>query len=591
MIGFVCSVTGSWLPHATRIREGAGAAVIFMILCHGLIHPMDCAENFFCSLWLPACWALATVSLLASDRFVVRGTGFLALFFPIIATYIHYSISFASHGCSLFAGVIPWADAYMHFRQAAQMAQDGFTSCAFNGRFLYPAFFSSLLLVADYNVNLAQFLAGGIYTIGLYVSIRALLLRAGILGTSLFTILLWIYYRDHGAWLMMTEQLGLTLGLLALPLLLAMSQSKKFFYLMAATFLMSIGFSSRPGALMTLPMLIVFAGWAGWRSWIFPKADSFLRISAAVLIAFGITVVGFFSNSIIQNAAFKGSVIPYGNFAFTLNGLIQGKTWEDSNTRFHGNPSLVMEENKALLREHPALLAKGVFRAYVRAVSIKFLYSFDSENRLALISWLFAIIALVSLWRDQERRDDALWISLFGFGIILSIPFAPPWDAGIRPYAVTIPFQALLAALGVGFCIRALMSRLALSTINESPQELTVLPCCFLAIIVLILTLVAPVIHSRNRSMYSKSNVTDIEPRFIKGSFVHFDEKSFRNMSDHLHSIYPWFKEESQALRLLYPGCILGINWNDCGRYAVLPGAIEFKNYGRMKADVRLLPK
>jgi len=593
MIGNVGSLLGSCFRDAVRIREGAGVAVLLMILCRGLIDPVTCAEDFFSSLWLPACWALATVSLLASVRGVVRGAGFVALFFPVVATHIHYAVALASHRSFLFAGIFPWGDAYMHFRQAAQMAQDGFATRPFNGRFLYPGFFSSLLRLFSCNMQFAHLAVGAIFTCGLYASVRALLARTGVAGGTLFILLLWIYWRDHGASLMMTEQLGVIFGILALPLLLSMSCRRSFALLLGAIFLLAVGFSARPGALFVLPMLVLFAGWAGWSGWIFPAMPALPRVMVSMLIAAVISGAGLFSNHVIQNTAFRGTVVPYGNFAYTLNGLINGTTWEDSYTRYRGNPSLVMEENKALLREHPALLAKGIFRAYVRAVSIKFLYSFDSENRLAAISWLFAITALVSLWRDQARRDDALWITLFGIGILLSIPFAPPWDAGIRPYAVTIPFQAFLAAAGLGICMRSLLKWLKVDhRTDRSPMPTPMLvPASLLALLVLSLTFVLPVIHATGTAGLATSAPAVPGIRFIPGSFVRLDVGSAGLMQSGLASIASCFRGEVKALELLRPGCLIGINWNDLGRYAALPDATGFKDYGRITTDVRLLPR
>lgn len=591
MIGRGRSVLRSLILNAVRIREGAAIGGYFTILCWGLIDPVSCAGRFFDSLWLPASWALATVSLLASLHRIVRGLGIGALLYPVAATYIHYAVALASHRSFLFSGILPWSDAYMHFVQAAQMAQEGFTSRPFNGRFLYPGFFSSLLRLSSFNMLIAQLAVGVIFTGSLYASVRSLLRSAGITGGALFTLLLWIYWRDHGASLMMTEQLGVILGLLAIPLLLGMTQSTSFVHLLGACFLLALGFSARPGALLVLPMLILFAGWVGWKGWILARIRPFFRFMMAMGVAGMVMIIGSLTNSGLQGAVFRGTAVPYGNFAYTLNGLIQGKNWEDSFTRYQGNPSLVMEENKTLLRQHPALLAKGVFRAYVRAISIKFLYSFDSENRLAAVSWLLVIVALVALWRDPTRRDEVVWISLFGIGILLSIPFAPPWDAGIRPYAVTIPFQAYLAALGVGVCMRGVAAFLKISEDPVGGYSSSPMPAVALSCLVLTLALAMPLIHTWSAVGRVSSGACDAGIRFLPGSSIVLDEASCRLMNSGLGSIASWFRDEAKCLQLLHSGCTFGINWNDLGRYASLPDADTFKDYGRMKTDVRLLPR
>jgi hypothetical protein len=580
-----------WILNAVRIREATAFSVFASILCWGVFDPMACSEGFFASLWLPACWALAAVSLLASRHGVVRGLGVGALFFPVAATYIHYAMALASHRSFLFAGILPWSDAYMHFVQAAQMAQEGFTSRPFNGRFLYPGFFSSLLRLSSFNMLIAQLVVGVIFIGSLYAALKSLLHSAGISGGALFTLLLWLYWRDHGASLVMTEQLGVILGILALPLLLAMSRRRSFAILLGALFLLAVGFSARPGALLVLPMMNLFAGWVGWKGWIFARFRPFFRLMMAMGVAGMVMFVGLLTNSGLQTVVFRGTAVPYGNFAYTLNGLIQGRNWEDSFTRYQGNPSLVMEENKTLLKQHPELLVKGVFRAYVRAISIKFLYSFDSENRLAAVSWLLVIVALVALWRDQTRRDEAVWISLFGIGILLSIPFAPPWDAGIRPYAVTIPFQAYLAALGVGVCMSRVAAFMKIPADPVGGCFPSLMPAIALSCLVLTLALAMPMIHAWDVGGREFSGARDGGVRFLPGSSMTLDEISCRLMRSGLDSIASWFRDEAKCLQLIHPGCTLGINWNDLGRYAALPDAVEFKDWGRMKADVRLLPR
>jgi len=198
-------------------------------------------------------------------------------------------------------------------------------------------------------------------------------------------------------------------------------------------------------------------------------------------------------------------------------------------------------------------------------------------------------VALLVLWSDPARRDEALWISLFGCGVLLSIPFAPPWDAGICPYAVTIPFQAFLAALGVAVCARCVCALLKIPDVPAEASSPSVMPAASLSFSVLVLALATPLIHAHDAGSRVDSGVRDGDVRFLPGSSVALDESSFRRMKSALGSIAPWFRDEAKCLQLLRPGCSFGINWNDLGRYAVLPGAVDFRDCGRMKADVRLL--
>jgi hypothetical protein len=119
-----------------------------------------------------------------------------------------------------------------------------------------------------------------------------------------------------------------------------------------------------------------------------------------------------------------------------------------------------MEQNIKQIKESPLSLVRGVFRAYEETLKKGFLFRFGPEKRLASTGMAMFILALVGCWFWNPLRRDAIWIMLLVAGIIASIPFAPPWDAGLRPYAASVPVQIFLAAAGVAMLLD-LLRRLA----------------------------------------------------------------------------------------------------------------------------------
>lgn len=117
------------------------------------------ADLFFLTLWFPLLWAvmIGVASSFANWKGRVV-TLFLALV-PVSAAAIYFGISYASDESFLAAGVIPWSDAAAHFSQAADMATRGITHFGMNGRFLYPAFFSSLLRITGLNLLHAEIIS------------------------------------------------------------------------------------------------------------------------------------------------------------------------------------------------------------------------------------------------------------------------------------------------------------------------------------------------------------------------------------------------------------------------------------------------
>ena len=62
----------------------------------------------------------------------------------------------------------------------------------------------------------------------------------------------------------------------------------------------------------------------------------------------------------------------------------------------------------------------------------------------------FCRIAIMNCYRQRQNPIGSLMIAAL-IGILLSIPFVPPWDGGIRIHAATIPVFSLFPALGLTF--------------------------------------------------------------------------------------------------------------------------------------------
>jgi hypothetical protein len=75
-------------------------------------------------------------------------------------------------------------------------------------------------------------------------------------------------------------------------------------------------------------------------------------------------------------------------------------------------------------------------------------FSFINNLKVNFHLQLLSLIALFACYR-QRRNPNVSLILIATLGILLSVPFAPPWDtAKMRAYAATIPVIALLPALG-----------------------------------------------------------------------------------------------------------------------------------------------
>lgn len=427
------------------------------------------SDAFFTGLTAPAAWALLMGWCAVQRRAAGRAALFLMALPPALAGYFYYAVSAASDSSFLVAGVIPWSDARMHFLQSAGIALDGSTGIMFNGRFLYPAFEAVALAAAGLNLPVANLLVSILVMVALAFPCRAVAARTGAAGASLFCLLVWLYFRAHGCGLVMTENLGLLLGLLGFAFLLLSVDLGKTWPVFASIAFFSLGSAARPGALFVLPALALYAGIRVWKSSGGRMRPA--RAAAACALALALTAACFASNQVLLKTFHSGEGRSFGNFAFTLHGLLNGTKWSTSYDATNGDAELVMRQNICRLKESPGSLLIGIRRAYAETLKDGFLFRFGRERRLAHTGMiLFALGALACGFLPPLRRD-ALWIALLFAGIVASVPFAPPWDAEVRPYAVTVAVQCFLAAAGLALVIAALQQAARLLASGASPTQ------------------------------------------------------------------------------------------------------------------------
>jgi hypothetical protein len=426
------------------------------------------ADEFFLGLLIPAIWA-ALMGVNALQRHVAGRVGLIGLaLLPAAAGYFYYGLNAASDSSFLVAGVIPCSDARIHFLQSAEIALQGTTQHMFNGRFLYPAFHAVLLDLAGLNLLVANLLVSILVMLGLAFTCRLVAKRTGVVGTAIYCLLFWLYFRAHGCGLVMTENLGLLMGVLGFGFLLFSVDSKKIWPIFVSLVFFGLGSVARPGALFILPALALYAGIRVWLT----GAGRFRMPTAvgAVFLGLVITAGCFGSNQLLMTTLCRGEGKSFGNFAFTLHGLLNETKWSTSAEASDWNAPLIMEQNIRQIKESPGSLISGVGRAYAETLKKGFLFRFGEEKRFASTGMAMCFLAVLGCWLWKPLRRDSGWILLLSAGILASIPFAPPWDAGERPYAVTEPVQIFLAAAGFAMLI-GLVRKAAEALVPRHPTD------------------------------------------------------------------------------------------------------------------------
>jgi len=410
------------------------------------------SDRFFLGLLLPALWAVLMAALSMQKRAASRTMLLVLSLLPAVAGYFYYGLNAASDSSFLAGGIIPCSDARLHFQQAAEIAIQGTTQHMFNGRFLYPAFYAVILDLAGLNMLLANLLVSSLVMLGLALTCPPMSRRLGFSGTAIYCLLFWLYFRAHGCGLLMTENLGLLLGVIGFGFLLLSVDRQTLWPVFVSILFIGLASVARPGALFVLPALALYAG---IRVWTIPSPGRFRTAAAAGAVLAGLAVIGacFGANHLVMKGLSRGETKTFGNFAFTLHGLLNGTKWSTSAEEFGWNTSLVMEHNIKQIQETPMCLVRGVTRAYEETFQKGFLFRFGQEKRFASSGMAMFLLALGGCWFWKPLRGDSMWILLAAMAILASIPFAPPWDAGERPYAATEPIQIFLAAAGVAMLL------------------------------------------------------------------------------------------------------------------------------------------
>ncbi len=426
------------------------------------------SDQFFRGLLFPVVWAVL-MGANALQKHVAGRVGLMVLaLLPALAGYFYYGVNAASDGSFLVAGIIPCSDAWVYFVQSAEIALQGTTQQIFNGRFLYPVFFAVLLKLSGLNIFIANLLVSSLVMLALAFTCQLVAKRAGGVGAAIYCLLFWLYFRVHGCGLLMSENLGLLMGVLGLGFLFFSVDGKKIWLVFAALVFFGLGMAARPGALFILPALALYAGIRVWNL----KTGRLRAVAAVGSVFLGLVLTAgcFGSNQLLMKTLSHGERKAFGNFAFTLHGLLNDTKWSTSADVTGWNASLAMEQSIRQIKESPGSLIHGVGRAYGEMLKKRFLFRFGSEKRLASAGMALFFLASLTCWLWKPLRADSMWIPLLFAGILASVPFAPPWDAGERPYAATVPVQIFLAAAGFAMLLD-LLNRLAKILVPDDPAD------------------------------------------------------------------------------------------------------------------------
>lgn len=323
---------------------------------------------------------------------------------------------------------LPNIDAQAFYNCSQQVAETGsLNEWALFIRSLCCVYYGVVLKLTGhhlYNFYLVMCLisAVSIYSCAYVIWIKRGLLMA--LGIGIFLSLMYSSYSG----LFMSEQSGFIFGNFAFAYLLFSLYEKKPIHAYAGLIFLGISFSFRPGALLIIPLILIYL------SWYFRKQN--LLNWRFGIIATLLVFVALQSNSLANKFLNPETKIQRGNFAYYLYGLASGgNNWmQILKDHPYLNDLSYEESTKEMYRltwdkikANPGDLVKGVFTHYKFFASKPFYVIGNSVNldSKKLLAWLFVISIILALARSFYRRkldpDEALVLLCFA-GVFLSFP-------------------------------------------------------------------------------------------------------------------------------------------------------------------------
>jgi hypothetical protein len=368
------------------------------------------------------------------------------------------SLSFLWHsGYSddkIIGGLLPFRDGFDYFNGADWILSGSFIRNINEGaawRPLYPGFLASLLWITGRNLQWAIALQVALAGLSFSLAACQVARKWGSAAAAVFATLIYFYIQPLIG-TVYTETLGLALGCLGFVLILRAVERHGSMQLIAALAVLMLAVSVRAGAFFIFPLLILWAGWA-WRG----TRRFSARHAGLALLTVVLTYLAL--NTAYNKLTVEPGGFPFGNFAFTIYGQVNGgagyhKAFEDLGVR---NPAVILRAAERFFVAHPQGFAVGAAKAYRDFLSPLWgIFGFgltSGDIALAILLCLLLLFGLYRLVRQWALPDSPLLLAGF-IGILLSVPFLPPIDGGIRIYASTMPLIYVIPAIAVAALLR-----------------------------------------------------------------------------------------------------------------------------------------
>ncbi len=438
----------TWLPVVL------GAALSGLVFGLALVVPVPPALGNFLKYGrsLAALGLVLVFWLLYSRRGIPAALLRLACVMLLVAIPLSWLWQSDPDAMGNLGGILPMSDASTYVMDAVRLVHGASFSQVSSYRPMAPGLMAVWMKIVGGDFKVLVAALAFLTAISLHALGEEVRRWRGPLVAAVTLVVMFLFYRIYIG-KALTESLGVAFACLAFVALVKSLRKDEPGRAIFGLGLFTLAMIVRAGAYFAIPTLLLWAVYHfrtnRWISW-------------KVLLAGGaVVVIGFACNSFLLGAVGIKDAVPFANFADSFYGLAAGyKGWMYVNQLYPGMKTI--DKYSAafqLIQTQPQQLFQGIRLAYLDFFGpgatnvftfMGFRYGRQSELEKSLDYLPVFLIAAAGIVGCLKRRDAWAGFIFAGWvGMVASVPFVPPIDAGIRPYAATIPLVAFL--LGEGF--------------------------------------------------------------------------------------------------------------------------------------------
>jgi len=410
------------------------------------------------------------------------------IIFPIFSFALVGLWASAYTETNVIAGILPRRDAFSFFTGSLALLEKGYLVGYAKRRPLFSGFFAFFLRFAGGNLQIAMAATVFITAVVSYFSIIEVNKSLNPPSAVVFFIPQFLYIRRYIG-NVLSENMGYILGMAAFTLFLFALRKKReqqkgsIIFFLLAVFLFTLAQVARPGAIATLPFLIIFVGWL-WKG----KQ----KLSWKIIVITSLCVIaGFLINSFVFNQITLDKSSQITNFGYGIYGVaVGGKSWgqifidhPEINTLGAGiREKRIMEIIILEILNHPDNFIKGIMHQFSVIFSLKPINTYNvyscmlTNNEFmnyALIYsyFLFSIIG-IGICIYQRKNPFFVFILVLLVGFLFSLPISPAYQTQyMRYYAASTSFLGILPAVGFSLIFSIVAKKIKLTKYLQPPDH------------------------------------------------------------------------------------------------------------------------